>query len=80
MRAIKKLIALGFFVVTLSSNALSQVSDYDTSLLSALPGICPHKINCSPGTNFLSISDADYCGCCKCHGGVSGCAGGAKDA
>ena len=78
MRVIKKIIALSIFFVAISSYGLTQVSDYDTSLISALPGICPHKINCAPGTNFHSISSADYCGCCKCHGGAAGCAGGAK--
>jgi len=63
---------------SLTSFALSMVRDYDTSLISALPGICPQPVNCTPGTNFLSRSKAEQCGACRCHGGVYGCAGGAK--
>lgn len=46
--------------------------------LDSLTGICPQPVNCAPGTNFLSLTDANYCGCCGCHGGATGCSGGAK--
>lgn len=46
--------------------------------LDTLTGICPQPINCANGANFLTLADADYCGCCSCHGGAIGCTGGAK--
>ena len=46
--------------------------------LDGLTGICPQPVNCAAGSNFLTLADANYCGCCSCHGGALGCSGGAK--
>ncbi|MFN7096192.1 MAG: hypothetical protein ACK4PR_01325 [Gammaproteobacteria bacterium] len=47
-----------------------------TSYVNSLGNTCPRPINCTPGTNFLRLSDANRCGCCACDGGSVGCAGG----
>ena len=42
------------------------------------PSMCTKPLNCAPGANYFSVSDASRCGCCACDGGVLGCSGGAK--
>jgi hypothetical protein len=61
---------------------IARVFALDVSGLGMLSGgsqsICPMPLSCQPHENYLSLSDADACGCCFCHGGARGCAGGYK--
>lgn len=62
----------------LSILLLSGMESAQAWNVDSLTAICPQPVNCTYGSNFLSLADANYCGCCGCHGGAVGCSGGAK--
>lgn len=70
------LISIFFLLISLSNYAEEGL--VVTSQFSASEPICPYRVHCVPGTNFFSLTDANICGCCYCHGGAVGCAGGFK--
>lgn len=79
---IMRLLAFFLFFTSTSFAQLGTVpmneGSQSPSVSKLLGQTCPKPLDCSPGSQFLSIQSANTCGCCACHGGATGCAGGAK--
>lgn len=72
-------LALFFFTTSWAQLGTVNLNTPDTPTYYQMLGLnCPKPINCTYGSNFLHLSDATFCGCCKCNGGPIGCSGGSK--